>query len=238
MTSARRGPDTVGHRGQKPPERDVDYTSGCVEELRKASSRPLEIHLFPTAPDAPRDVGEDVTHYNHKTMGLVENSDRMMRYVASLDKPAIQCQDDIVLCRNAIDRVVQVVSEGRPPNAGLISFYTPIAAGQPRGLYHYPAEALYATMLNVWYPSAASEFVFEWWHPKRLCYGDQKTGPRGVKGWDLMVQYWLKWSKKYRAYRHIPCLAQHRGVVSASAKAVGQRTSMNFKGVQYDATKG
>lgn len=228
ITTARRGPDTVGTDGGPPPKEDVVYLDSVVQQLLDQGVPKEHIRIFPTDESSPT-VDGIPTFWPSAPLSLVENSDRLVATMQDLPW-FVQLQDDIRFASGAVPKIINV---RKPHDAGLISFYTPRRHGRQAGVSAYPPAELYGTLANMWSSRGAKEFLAckaDWVVARRQVASGSGSGRMGVKGWDLMVQHWLRSSTECRAYQHTPCLVQHIGDYSSSGKVVGKRVSPNFRG--------
>lgn len=181
-----------------------------IEEF--VASRP-ELSPFTTAPHG--------SEYVHR--GLQANTDRVMRHLAEDDPWFVVCQDDLVCCRRAIDRIEQVIDHLRKrpagratPAVGAVSFYTPYrqCGLSRRALWRY-RPGFYGELCLLWRREAAVAFLAQSNHGNAH---------------DLEIARFFERNARWHLYGHSPCLVQHVGVVSArGAVAEGhQRTTMNF----------
>lgn len=241
-----------------PRPEGMDYLAATVDAIvRTTQSIPIDVVVAPTFkqlgmfPAHKKDFGRntmevlmplwdefqhDVEAKTPDHRGLERNSQRLLAYLLTRAHEyggwVMTAQDDLILCRRALDRVYQVLCwlSRYETKCGAVSFYTPreTAGKHRRALWPYPDRQFYGDLLLLWRAACARKYnaAANLFHARDLDISDFFHGETRIDGgWKLMA--------------HSPCLVQHAGVVSATGKAwVGQRTTMNFRGEDYDAVTG
>lgn len=150
--------------------------------------------------------------------GLQRNTDRLMGELIGRNVEwFVVCQDDILCCRRAVDRIAQTAHALRGRQGiGAVSFYTPWAqAGRWRTALWPYTPGFYGELCLLWNREAATEFL-------------KMSDP--AQAHDLEIQRFFRSNRRWRLYGHSPCLVQHVGL-EASARGAppgGQRVTMNF----------
>ena len=194
------------------------------------SNRSHQADLFEMLKGITEDTGVDASaHWPDEDIRLFQNSNRMLRELClAADGPFLALQDDQKFCRRALDRIRDVATEV-DGKVAMCSFYTPWAVPRqqlmPQRVGPYPSRDVYGTLCMLWNPIAAISFL----------NSDGVKAHTGWKGWDMVIKRWLVKSR-WTAVRHVPCLAQHTGVVSAAHhKWNKDRTTKNYLGDKFDA---
>jgi hypothetical protein len=215
-----------------------DYMQATVKSLTETSqTTDVCIAVFPSnvepRPQLHGILADIEIVMPPKDVRLFVNSNRMLTWLVEhvKDEWFLTIQDDQKFTKRALDRI-RDVARTLPSDVGMCSFYTPYKIEkqnwEPCRFRHYPARDVYGTLCMLWRVGCAHDFL-------------QSPGVRahtGWKGWDMVIKRWLMRNGRWSCYRHIPCLAQHVGVVSAAHHAWrGGRQTPNFPGVKFNAMK-
>lgn len=235
ITVAPRGRKTAMD-GQDGVPASVDYAESTIRQLREtAGGRDIRVVVFPTSPDTEVPDGADEIVPADRIYSVIGNSDRLLRHLVDHGdgKPFLQCQDDLLLCRNAVARMCGVADSGMG-NAGLVGFYTPPRIANAFSANRLmPGAATWGMLCSLWHPGAAEDFLGIDFERRRQDHG---TGKSGARKWDVMVGDWMRLGR-FQTLRHVPCLVQHAGDVSSIGNGTGVRRTTNFR-QDWDAMVG
>lgn len=233
--------------------RNQVYLHQTIDSMCAATALPLHIVIAPTLPDEHADRYKkeqrpNVTfevlaplYKNQKALEAVDwkiygwdsggnsalevNTDRLMRHMLSISGGAafVTAQDDIILCKQAIDQARRVAEwMAEQPHVAATTFYNP----RQRPIYSSIAELkwrdFYGELFMLWNPGAAAEFLNAAdAHPGAMfARTKQKTH-------DCQLNVYFantRWLLRY----HNPCLVQHVGVDSATGKQWENRVTPMF----------
>lgn len=198
--------------------------------------------LGPLIPEALRDhvegrpdlhdftLGNCIYSSESTHRGIQTNSDRLLKAMIDTGEEFfVSCQDDLVMCPRAVDRIWNVATWIMPRGArktGAITFYSPQkqCGSAQKCLWRYPPNSFYGELAVLWRASCAQEF---------LGFSNHNEAH------DLEIgRFFATYDRKWGFWGHSPCLVQHVGDASARG-AVTQgmvRSSMNFR-ADHDAIK-
>lgn len=161
------------------------------------------------------------SEWSHR--GIQHNTDRLMQ--AMIDHGPdhfLTFQDDVALCKRAVDRMWSVARTFLPrgsPLVGAVSFYSPHhdCGASRRAMWWYEPNRFYGELALLWRRRCAAEFL-------------KSSNPSNAH--DLEIQrFFVDNRSKWRLFGHSPCLVQHTGVESArGAVTAGMvRETPNFR---------